>query len=84
MALNSRNFDPGSNGGTGGRCIAQYVTSDNMATVEGANYFNNIAHLLPSAGFIAAIMGNGNRIYDYTNTGSAVTLVNEVIPATIS
>jgi hypothetical protein len=46
MALDKSNLDPTGSGSKGVKCIGHYQTTDNRATVLGANYFNGAAEEL--------------------------------------
>jgi hypothetical protein len=54
-----------------------YNTSDNIATVEGANYFDDVADSLNVGDTIIAVMGDGKKIYnvDAISAAGAVTVV---------
>ena len=64
--------------------IFSYASSDNAATVEGANYFDSMASTLPSVGFIFCIDTDGTslNIYGFTNDGTNVTLMTGAVAVT--
>ena len=87
MALNKTNFDPtgsGSKGGTLAPKHAVYGTSDALATVEGANYFDGVADSLKTGDSLtvnsSAAADGGIRTYKVARSAADVITLTRVSP----
>ena len=78
MALNESNFDVCGSGSKGSVRIHTYSTTDAIATVEGANYFDALEDVLQTGDVIYAHMSDGNKFYKVTNTAGVITLPTEI------
>lgn len=80
MALTITTLNPGSSPGPRGKApkICTYSTEDDIADVEGANYFDAAANLLDTGDVIYADMGDGAAFYRVTNTAGVITLVTSI------
>jgi hypothetical protein len=63
MAYSESGLNPGAANSKGGPDISTYTSTDAIATVEGAGYFNSASEVLDNANSLGAIM-----IFDTTNT----------------
>lgn len=80
MALDKSNFDPTGSGSKGSAPkMATYITTDAIATVQGANYFDGLADLLETGDLIYADMSDGSKIYRVTNTDGVITIATSLV-----
>lgn len=49
-----------------------YLSADAVATIEGANYFDGVAHLMTSGDVLFAKATDGSRLYEVAVSGSGV------------
>lgn len=80
MALSINTLSAGASPGGRGKApvIFSYTTADAIATVEGANYFNDAAGMLTTGDVLYANMSDGAKFYRVTNTAGVITLVTEI------
>ena len=83
MSFSRANFDPTGSGSHGvAPKIATYITSDAIATVEGASYFNAVADNLKTGDMLlvhsTAAADGGMRLYQVAKSGTTVTLTRRV------
>jgi hypothetical protein len=79
MALNKSNFDPTGSGSKGSAPkVMTYTTSDAIATVEGANYFNALEDIIATGDVLYCNMSDGAKFYRCTNTAGVITIATEV------
>lgn len=78
MAFDRNFFDPQPST-KGIANTAVYETTDNLATVNGAGYFNLIADNLQPNAFIKVVASDGVREFFVTTAAGAVTIVSELV-----
>lgn len=75
MALNKANFDPTGSGSRGSAPkVMTYTTTDAIATVQAANYFNGLEDLIATGDILYCNMSDGAKIYRCTNTAGVITI----------
>lgn len=84
MALVVNDVNPGGSNGPGGPFISSYHSTDAIATVEGANYFDDASEVLDnvnSLGLLVIFDTTNNLIHlrGYTVTSGVVALVDPTI-----
>jgi len=74
MAFSTTGLDIGASGSKGGIKLHTYVTTDAIATVETANYFNSVHTLFTNGDRLFAEMSDGAKVYRLTKSAGVVTL----------
>lgn len=83
MALDLTKLDPTASGSKGAIKIITYgVTTDTLATVEGANYFQAVASAFRTGDLLHVSAADGNAWYELTVSGTSVTLAGLIDSAT--
>lgn len=84
MTFTNSNFDAAGTGMGVAPKISTYRTADNIAVVEGAGYFNDVADAFQDGDVIYANMGDGNKFYAVTISASVVTLAEKIVFTTLT
>lgn len=74
MAFLTTGLDVNASGSKGATKIHTYETTDALAVVEGAGYFNSVNTLLKNGDLIIAEMSDGTKLYRTTVATNVVTL----------
>lgn len=71
-------------GATKDAAVWVHYSSDNAATAEAANYFDDNAANMAAAGLIISVDSDGTSVnlYGFTNTGTVVTVLTGAVAVT--
>jgi len=84
MAFTNADFDAAGTGMGKAPKQASYRTTDAIAVVEGAGYFNLVADALQTGDVLFANMSDGNKFYVVTVSAGVVTLAEKLVFTTLT